>query len=90
MNLPVCSPAFRRQHLLVAKQFLRIAIAPAKAGTTCRNVRFMGAMREILFRRNLSLALSPSDGASQKNRLMRTNWQNNDALAPSDEERGAP
>jgi len=55
MNLPVCSPAFRRQHLLVAKQLLRIAIAPAKAGTACRNVRFMGSMHEIAFRRNLSM-----------------------------------
>jgi len=46
MNIPACSPAFRRQHLLAAKQLLRIAIAPAKAGTTCRNVRSMGGMRE--------------------------------------------
>jgi len=58
MNLPACSPAFRRQRLLAAKQLLRIANAPAKAGTTCRNVRFMGSMREICFRRSLS----PLDG----------------------------
>jgi len=42
MNLPVCSPAFRRQRLLVAKQLLPIAVAPAKAGTTCHDVGFMG------------------------------------------------
>jgi|GEM_PF-1117525 len=55
-------------HWLVAKQFLRIAIAPAKAGTTCRNVRLMGAMRKILVRRNLSLTLAPFDGARVRER----------------------
>jgi len=59
MNLHLRSPAFRRQHLLVAKQLLRIAIAPAKAETTCRNVRFMGAVRENVFRRSLPMNLAP-------------------------------
>jgi len=58
MNRLLCSPAFRRPHLLAAKQLLRIAIAPAKAGITCCNVRFMGSMREIPLRRSLSPALS--------------------------------
>jgi len=64
MNLQVRSPAFRRQHLLAATQRLRIAIAPAKAGVACRNVRFMGAMREVLFRRSLS----PSGGQRGRDR----------------------
>jgi len=55
MHLRVCSPAFRREHLLAAKQLLRMAIAPATAGTRCRNARFMGAMRKNVFRRSRSI-----------------------------------
>jgi len=45
MNLPVCSRDFRRWRLLAAKELLRIAIAPAEAGTSYYNSRSTGPMR---------------------------------------------
>jgi len=52
MSLRVCSPAYRRQHWLVAKPDSRMAFAPAEAGTPYHNSRFMGVMRENVVRRN--------------------------------------